>query len=232
MEKYYRHFKGNVYRVLHIAKHSDTLEDMFVYQAMYGERGIWVRPLSMFEEVIERDGKTIISDFSALKGKVTFSEKTPDTKLSAKVSSAPTSKPKDSENGLIIESAYGEFAVTDKAEIASLKEAKVKAKKSSMASKLAKSAVSSDGSLTVDLHIEAIPGGTSVPKGQQLQFQMDTFRKVIRENISHRGRKITFIHGIGDGILKAAIRKELDEVLALRCSYLVGDPAITVVSIK
>ena len=208
--------------------------------------------------------KTIISDFSALKGKVTFSEKTPDTKLSAKVSSVPTPKHKDSvkglkvgqsvvlmdsnlrgkivglsktvrielEDGLIIESAFGEFAVTDKAEIASLKDTKVKAKKTSMASKLAKSAVSSDGSLTVDLHIEAIPGGTSVPKGQQLQFQMDTFRKVIRENISHRGRKITFIHGIGDGILKAAIRKELDEVLALRCSYSVGDPAVTIVSIK
>ena len=44
--------------------------------------------------------KTIISDFSALKGKVTFSEKNPDTKLSAKGSSAPTSKPKDSEKGL------------------------------------------------------------------------------------------------------------------------------------
>ena len=56
--KYYRHFKGNIYRVLHIAKHSETLEDMVVYQAMYCERGIWVRPLSMFEEVIERDGKT------------------------------------------------------------------------------------------------------------------------------------------------------------------------------
>lgn len=56
--KYYRHFKGNIYCVLHIAKHSETLEDMVVYQAMYGERGIWVRPLSMFEEVIERDGKT------------------------------------------------------------------------------------------------------------------------------------------------------------------------------
>lgn len=55
--KYYRHFKGNIYRVLHIAKHSETLEDMVVYQAMYGERGIWIRPLSMFEEVIERDGK-------------------------------------------------------------------------------------------------------------------------------------------------------------------------------
>ena len=58
MNQYYRHFKGNVYRVLHIAKHSETLEDMVVYQAMYGERGIWVRPLAMFEEVIERDGNT------------------------------------------------------------------------------------------------------------------------------------------------------------------------------
>ena len=56
--KYYRHFKGNVYRVLHIAKHSETLEEMVVYQAMYGERGIWVRPKSMCEEEIERDGKT------------------------------------------------------------------------------------------------------------------------------------------------------------------------------
>ena len=58
MNQYYRHFKGNIYRVLHIAKHSDTLEDMVVYQAMNGERGIWVRPLAMFEEEIEMDGKT------------------------------------------------------------------------------------------------------------------------------------------------------------------------------
>ena len=57
--KYYRHFKGNVYRVLHIAKHSETLEDIVVYQAMYGEKGIWVRPKAMFEEVIERDGKAV-----------------------------------------------------------------------------------------------------------------------------------------------------------------------------
>ena len=60
MEEYYRHFKGNVYRVLHRAKHSETLEEMVVYQAMYGERDIWVRPKTMFEEVIERDGKTFI----------------------------------------------------------------------------------------------------------------------------------------------------------------------------
>ena len=58
MEKYYRHFKGNLYRVLHIAKHTETLEDMVVYQAMYGDRDIWVRPKAMFEEEIERDGKT------------------------------------------------------------------------------------------------------------------------------------------------------------------------------
>ena len=58
MEQYYRHFKGNVYRVLHIAKHSETLEDIVVYQAMYGERGVWVRPKAMFEEEIERDGRT------------------------------------------------------------------------------------------------------------------------------------------------------------------------------
>ena len=93
--------------------------------------------------------KTIISDFSVLKGKVTFSEK----------SSAPTPKPKDSEEGL----------------------------------KVGQSVVLMDSDL--------------------------------------RG-KITFIHGIGDGILKAAIRKELNEVLALRCSYSVGDPAVTIVYIR
>ena len=59
MHKFFRHFKGNVYKVLHVAKHSETLEDMVVYQAMYGEKGIWVRPKAMFDEVIERDGKLI-----------------------------------------------------------------------------------------------------------------------------------------------------------------------------
>jgi hypothetical protein len=135
------------------------------------------------------------------------------------------------EDGLVIESAYGEFAVTAKEEIASLKEAKVKSKKNTTVSKRPVP-INPDGSLTIDLHIEAIPGGISVPKGQQLQFQMDTFRRIIRENANRRGMKITFIHGIGDGILKAAIRKELDEVLALRCSYSVGDPAVTIVSIR
>ena len=207
--------------------------------------------------------KNIISDFSALKGKVSFSEMIPDIKASTKVTPAAAPKPKESdmglktgqsvvlmdsnlrgkiiglgktvrielEDGLVIESAYGEFAVTDKSEIASLKETKVNTKKTITASKQAKQ-TNPDGSLTIDLHIEAISGDSNIPKGQQLQFQIETFRKVIRENISHRGMKISFIHGIGDGILKAAIRKELDEVLALRCSYSVGDPGVTIVTIK
>lgn len=57
--KKYRHFKGNEYLVLHLAKHSETLEDLVVYQALYGERGIWVRPLSMFEEQVEVNGKLV-----------------------------------------------------------------------------------------------------------------------------------------------------------------------------
>ena len=67
MEEYYRHFKGNVYRGLHIAKHSETLEDMIVYQAMYGDRGIWVRPKAMFDEIIDREGPTVrrVSTISA-----------------------------------------------------------------------------------------------------------------------------------------------------------------------
>lgn len=55
----YRHFKGNEYRVLHIAKHSETEEDMVVYQQLYGEHGIWVRPLSMFLDQKEINGEFV-----------------------------------------------------------------------------------------------------------------------------------------------------------------------------
>ncbi len=53
----YRHFKGNYYRVLSIARHSETTEPMVVYQALYGNSGIWVRPADMWNETVERDGK-------------------------------------------------------------------------------------------------------------------------------------------------------------------------------
>jgi hypothetical protein len=200
--------------------------------------------------------KPIISDFSALKGKVSFSEQTPaskesklpkymqsedgvlkvgmsvvlmDSDLRGKIVTLGKTVGIELEDGMIIQAAYGEFAVTDKAEIDAMKQSKARVKKTSAGSS---GKVSGSGVLTVDLHIEAIPGGRSVPKGQRLQFQMDLFKKVIRENLQHKGLKINFIHGIGDGILKAAIRKELDEVLSLRCSYSVGDPAITAVTIR
>ena len=53
----YRHFKGMEYRVLGIARHSETCEEMVVYQALYGEHGLWVRPASMWNETVERDGQ-------------------------------------------------------------------------------------------------------------------------------------------------------------------------------
>ena len=59
MEKYYKHFKGGVYRLIGIAKDSETLEEMVVYQAMYGDRQMWVRPAEMFFGKMEKDGKEI-----------------------------------------------------------------------------------------------------------------------------------------------------------------------------
>lgn len=214
--------------------------------------------------------KTVISDFSALKGKITFSEvtdmqssaknkqsskesKTPayeknpaesdralkvgqtvvlmDSDLRGKIISLGKTVTIELEGGLEIQAAYGEFVVTDQAEISALKDSRIKHKKSHTHTRPVVSRASSN-QLEIDLHIEALPGGNSIPKGQQLQYQLEIFHKVIRENLSRRGMKITFIHGIGDGTLKSAIRHELDEVLALRCTYTVGDPAITVVTIK
>ena len=54
----WRHFKGNEYQVLGLARHSETLEDMVVYRALYGDGGLWVRPASMWNEMVTRDGKT------------------------------------------------------------------------------------------------------------------------------------------------------------------------------
>ena len=52
----YRHFKGNEYRVIGMARHSETMEEMVVYQALYGEGGLWVRPAAMWDEQVDRDG--------------------------------------------------------------------------------------------------------------------------------------------------------------------------------
>lgn len=53
----YRHFKGMEYEVIGVAHHSESLEDFVVYRALYGDGDLWIRPLSMFLEKVERDGK-------------------------------------------------------------------------------------------------------------------------------------------------------------------------------
>ena len=201
-------------------------------------------------------GQSVVLMDSSLRGKIAAIGKTVKIEL---------------EDGLLIDAAYGEFAVTSDSELSNLKETKTKGSKAgrgcgshgsghgsgsgfgsgfgpgfgfngpSFSGKYGSSKSGShtdafrpspNGTLTVDLHIEALPGGRNVPKGQHLHFQLDTFRRIIRTNISRKGLKITFVHGLGDGTLKSAIRKELDEVLPLHCTYTVGDPAVTIVTIR
>jgi hypothetical protein len=58
--EFYRHFKGNLYQIIGVAKHSETLEPMVVYRALYGDGGVWMRPAEMWNETIERDGKNFL----------------------------------------------------------------------------------------------------------------------------------------------------------------------------
>ena len=63
----YRHYKGREYRVFGLARHSETEEPLVVYQALYGDYGLWVRPLAMFLETVEVDGETL-PRFALLRG--------------------------------------------------------------------------------------------------------------------------------------------------------------------
>ena len=62
----YRHYKGNLYQVLHTARHSETEETLVVYRCLYGEYGVWVRPLSMFFETVKVEDKKV-SRFELIK---------------------------------------------------------------------------------------------------------------------------------------------------------------------
>jgi hypothetical protein len=55
----YRHYKGNLYQVIETCRHSETLETLVVYRALYGERGLWVRPYAMFIEKVIVEGKSV-----------------------------------------------------------------------------------------------------------------------------------------------------------------------------
>lgn len=55
----YRHFKGGEYELIGVARHSETLEELVVYRALYGEGGLWVRPAAMWSETVEREGRCL-----------------------------------------------------------------------------------------------------------------------------------------------------------------------------
>ena len=86
--------------------------------------------------------------------------------------------------------------------------------------------------MTVDLHIERIPGAEGIPEWAALDYQLQYFRQVLRQNLKHKGRRISFVHGVGDGILAAALRKELDEAFAVSCTYTYSTPGVTHVTIR
>ena len=86
--------------------------------------------------------------------------------------------------------------------------------------------------ITIDLHIDKIPGGIDAPKGFELPFQLEYFKHVLRSNLKHRGMKIIVIHGVGDGILKDALRKEIDETFAMRCRWTPAENGVTVITIR
>lgn len=84
----------------------------------------------------------------------------------------------------------------------------------------------------IDLHIEALPGGLGVKKGQELPFQLNYFKEVMRSQLRHRGSRVVFVHGVGDGILKQSIREELDTTYALQVSWNPYGDGATAVTIR
>lgn len=124
-------------------------------------------------------------------------------------------------DGLVITAVKSEFVVVNKDEDMMMYRAMPSSYKKKAVEKK-QQVQSSSEPLVVNLHMEYIPGNENVPEWAALDFQMDYFRRKIRENLRHRGRKIVFIHGNGDGVLRSAVRKELDEVFALSCTYQYG----------
>lgn len=134
-------------------------------------------------------------------------------------------------DGMMIQAGFRDFIVNNPEEDRELmrRSGSAKKKRDIAASKQGTGAPSE---ISLDLHIERIPGGYDAPKGFELEFQMEYFKRILRENLKHRGIRINVVHGVGDGILRDMIRKEIDDVYALRCSWAPGIAGVTIVTVK
>lgn len=158
-----------------------------------------------------------------------------DSEHRGKVLSAGRNVKIELEDGLVIDAEYGEFAVTDPAEekllLGTAGYPAAGTKENVRRSFPENVRQTGNYEMEVDLHMEALSSGHPVCNGRQLEYQLEFFRHILRKNIRHRGMKISFIHGVGDGILRSRLCKELDEVFALKCTYS-SSPAVTVVTIR
>ena len=126
------------------------------------------------------------------------------------------------DDGFVVVAAKGEFVPVNEAEDKMMSRCvPVRAHKSL---EKAHKSVSGSEPQVVDLHMERIPGNEDVPEWAALDFQLEYFRRVLRDNLKHRGRRIVFVHGEGDGVLGSALRRELEEVFAISCTWQSGTP--------
>lgn len=132
--------------------------------------------------------------------------------------------------GFVVPAGFHDFVVNDADEDRKLRQSAGAPKSKQPAAE--EKPMATHKAVEIDLHIEALPGGLGVAKGQELPYQMEHFRSTLRSRLKHRGSRIIFVHGVGDGILKAAIREELDTVYAISCSWSPYGDGATSVTIK
>lgn len=136
------------------------------------------------------------------------------------------------DDGLVVSLGKWDFAVTDDKEEERLRNSIFARRRPVSQDEPSRLRYTDYGEITVDLHLEALAGGRSIQSGQALQFQMDAFKSELKKCLPHRGMRVRFITGVGDYVLTNAIRKELDEVYSLRCTYTVGTLGVTIVTVR
>lgn len=132
-------------------------------------------------------------------------------------------------DGLVFRAERCEFVVVDEEEDRKLRNSSPSRRKNDDTGKRSSGLPSE---ISVDLHLDKIPGSSRVRPCAALDFQMNCFRRILRQNLKYKGLRIKFIHGVGDGVLASALRKELDEAFARSCTYTFGQPGVTVVTVR